>query len=168
MKTKLFFGTLETVYTIFSGSLPRLSVLKEEKRNHIESFALTLKKLCDTRWASRKSAVEAALQNLPALVVALQRIVDGEIQSCTPKQLAEAKGILVTLSTYEFLLVLIFWSKVLKTAFDLSTYLQESSIDLITASHLITIFENDMKSMRTEYESEFNQIEIEATELAQK
>ena len=108
------------------------------------------------------------MQNLPALVVALQRIVDGEIQNCTPKQLAEAKGILVTLSTYEFLLVLIFWSKVLKKAFDLSTYLQKSSLDFITASHLITIFENDMKSMRTEYESEFKQIEIEATELAQK
>ena len=77
-------------------------------------------------------------------------------------------GILVTLSTYKFLLVLIFWSKVLKKAFDLSTYLQKSSLDLITASHLITIFENDMKSMRTEYESEFKQIEIEATELAQK
>ena len=94
--------------------------------------------------------------------------MDGEIQNCTPKQLAEAKGILVTLSTYEFLLVLIFWSKVLKKAFDLSTYLQNSSLDLITASHLITIFENDMKSMRTEYESEFKQIEIEATELARK
>ena len=92
--------------------------------------------------------------------------MDGEIQNCTPKQLAEAKGILVTLSTYEFLLI--FWSKVLKKAFDLSTYLQKSSLDLITASHLITIFENDMKSMRAEYESEFKQIEIEATELAQK
>ena len=38
----------------------------------------------------------------------------------------------------------------------------------LRTSHLITIFENDMKSMRTEYESEFKQIEIEATELAQK
>ena len=55
-----------------------------------------------------------------------------------------------------------------KKAFDLSTYLQKSSLDLITASHLITIFENDINSMRTEYESEFKQIEIEATELAQK
>ena len=71
-------------------------------------------------------------------------------------------------SDTQYLLVLIFWSKVLKKAFDLSTYLQKSSLDLITASHLITIFENDMKSMRTEYESELKQIEIEATELAQK
>ena len=54
-----------------------------------------------------------------------------------------------------------------KKAINLSTYLQKSSLDLITASHLIAIFENVMKSLRTEYESEFKQIEIEATELAQ-
>ena len=56
----------------------------------------------------------------------------------------------------------------LKKACDVSTYLQKSSLDLITASHLITIFENVMKSMPTEYESEFKQIEIEAAELAKK
>ena len=92
--------------------------------------------------------------------------MDGDIQNCIPKQLAEAKGILVTHSTYEFIVILIFWCKVLTKAFDLSTYLQKSTLDLITASHLIAIFVNDMKSMRTEYGSE--QISIEATELAKK
>uniref|UniRef100_A0A452GX58 DUF4371 domain-containing protein n=1 Tax=Gopherus agassizii TaxID=38772 RepID=A0A452GX58_9SAUR len=168
IQTRLFFGTLERLYTFFSGSLPRLSILKEEQCNLIESFALTLKKLCDTRWASRKSAVEAVLQNLPALVIALQTIVDGEIKTCTPKQLSEAKGILATLDTYEFLVLLIFWSKVLEKAFRLSTYLQKSSLDLVTASHLIQIFENDMKNIRSEFESEFKQIENEATKLARK
>ncbi|XP_065420419.1 zinc finger MYM-type protein 1-like isoform X3 [Chrysemys picta bellii] len=168
IQTRLFFGTLESLYTFFSGSLPCFSILNKEQCNLIESFALTLKKSCDTRWASRKSAVEAVLQNLPALVTALQRIVDGEIKNCTPKQLAEAKGILTTLDTYEFLVLLIFWSKVLKKAFHLSTYLQKSSLDLVTASHLIQIFENDMKNIRSEFESEFKQIEKEATELARK
>lgn len=166
-ETQLFFGTLEGLYTYFSGSLPRLSILKEEQRNHVESFALTLKKLSDTRWASRKAAVQAVLQNLPALVVALQRIVDGEIKNCTPKQLAEARGILVTVDTYEFLVLLIFWNKVLEKAFKLSTCLQNSSLDLVTASRLIQIFENDMKNMRNKFESEFAQIENEATKLAQ-
>ena len=86
------------------------------------------------------------MQNLPALVVALQRILDGEIKNCTPKQLAEAKGILET-RIYEFLVFLIFWSKVLDKAFNLSIYLQKSSLDLVTASHLIQLFEKDMKNM---------------------
>jgi hypothetical protein len=168
VQTQLFFGTLESLYTFFSSSLPRLSILKEEQCKCIESFALTLKRLCATRWASRKSAVDAVLQNLPALIVALQRIVDGEIKNCTAKQLAEAKGILVTIDTYEFLVLLIFWRKVLEKAFNLSTYLQRSSIDLVTASHLIQLFENDMKNMRDEFESEFERLENEATHLAEK
>ncbi|KAM9119888.1 zinc finger MYM-type protein 1-like isoform 2-T2 [Pangshura tecta] len=167
IQTRLFFGTLESLFTFFSGSLPCLSILKEEQRNLIESFALTLKKFCDTRWASRKSAVESVLQNLPALVIALQRIVDEDI-NCTSKQLSEAKGILATVDTYEFLVFLIFWSKVLEKAFCLSTYLQKSSLDLVTASHFIQIFENDMKNIQSEFESEFKQIENEATELARK
>ena len=43
----------------------------------------------------------------------------------------------------------------LNVAFDLSTYLQKSSLDLITASRLIQSFENHMEKMRTQYESEF-------------
>ena len=70
IQTQLFFGTLECLYTFFTGSLPRLSILKEEQCKNIESFSLTLKRLCDTRWATRKSAVDSVL---PALVLALQR-----------------------------------------------------------------------------------------------
>uniref|UniRef100_A0A452HN90 HAT C-terminal dimerisation domain-containing protein n=1 Tax=Gopherus agassizii TaxID=38772 RepID=A0A452HN90_9SAUR len=38
IQTRLFFGTLESLFTFFSGSLPRLSILKEEQCNLIESF----------------------------------------------------------------------------------------------------------------------------------
>jgi hypothetical protein len=168
IQTQLFFGTLECLYTFFTGSLPRLSILKEEQCKNIESFSLTLKRLCDTRWASRKSAVDSVLQNLPALALALQRIVDGEIKNCTAKQIAEANGILVTIETYEFLVLLIFWKTVLHKAFNLSMYLQKSNIDLLTAFHLIQLFENDMNSWRTEFESEFEKLETEATKLAAK
>ena len=53
-------------------------------------------------------------------------------------------------------------------AFDLSTYLQKSSLDLITASRLIQSFENHMEKMQTQYESQFKMIENEATQLAEK
>ena len=168
IQTQLFFGTLESIYTFFSGSLPRLSILKEEQRNNIESFSLTLKRLSDTRWASRKTAVDSILQNLPALVLALRRIVDGEVKNSTSKQIAEGKGILVTMETFEFLVVLMFWKRILHKAFNLSIYLQKSSIDVLTAFRLIQIFENEMRSWRNEFESEFEQIEKEATVLAEK
>ncbi|XP_059148436.1 zinc finger MYM-type protein 1-like [Physella acuta] len=168
IQTQLFFGVLESIYTFFTGSLPRLSILQEEQRNNIEAFSLTLKRLSDTRWASRKTAVDSILQNLPALVLALRRIVDGEVKNSTSKQIAEGKGILVTIETFEFLVVLMFWKRILHKAFNVSIYLQKSSIDMLTAFRLIQIFENEMSSWRNEFESEFEQIENEATELAEK
>lgn len=50
-------------------------------------------------------------------------------------------------------------------AFSLPTYLQKSSLDSVTISLLIQIFENDM---RNGFESQFKQIENKATELSQK
>ncbi|XP_059140975.1 uncharacterized protein LOC131928846 [Physella acuta] len=168
IQTQLFFGVLESIYTFFTGSLPRLSILQEGQRNNIEAFSLTLKRLSDTRWASRKTAVDSILQNLPALVLALRRIVDGEVKNSTSKQIAVGKGILVTIETFEFLVVLMFWKRILHKAFNVSIYLQKSSIDMLTAFRLIQIFENEMSSWRNEFESEFEQIENEATELAEK
>ena len=39
---------------------------------------------------------------------------------------------------------------------------------MVTASHLIRLFENDMKNMRDEFKSEFERLENEAAELAEK
>ena len=165
-QSKLFFGTLESIYVFLTGSLPRLSILKEEQ-DKLEPFTKELKRLSDTRWASRKQSVEAVLLSLPAINLALKRILNGEIK-CTAKQLSDAQGLLEQINRYEFLIFLFFWKKMLETAFYLSAYLQNSSIDMLTASHLIKVFENDLGKMRTEYESEFVKFENEATKLAQK
>ena len=42
------------------------------------------------------------------------------------------------------------------------------SIALVTTSHLIKLFQNDMKIIRNNCESEFELIENDATELVQK
>lgn len=42
-----FFGTLETLYTFLTSSLPRLHILKEEQAKQVEGVILTLKKLSE-------------------------------------------------------------------------------------------------------------------------
>ncbi|XP_022166089.1 zinc finger MYM-type protein 1-like, partial [Myzus persicae] len=54
-----FFGTLETLYTFLTSSLPRLHILKEEQAKQVDGVILSLKKLSDTRWASHKRAVDS-------------------------------------------------------------------------------------------------------------
>ena len=42
---------------------------------------LMLKKVSDTKRASRESVVEAILQNLPTIKRTLERIINGEVQN---------------------------------------------------------------------------------------
>ena len=126
----------------------------------------SIKGLSDTRWSSRKDAVEAVLQSLPALILALKRILKGEI-NCTAKQLSDASGLLTNLTKIEFLIFLFFWKKILDDSYYLSMYLQKSNVDLCSASTLIKAFENELESIQKNYETEFVCFEKSAKELAQ-
>ena len=106
VNSKLFFGTLETLYTFVTSSLPRLKVLEAEQQNELQKTILTLKRLSDTRWASRKRAVESVVSSFPAICKALRRIARGDLTNCTGAALAEAKGLLATATTFEFIFLL--------------------------------------------------------------
>ena len=164
--SKLFFGTLETLYTFLTSSLPRLKVLEAEQQNELQNTILTLKRLSDTRWASRKRAVESVVSSFPAICKALRRIARGDIKNCTGAALAEANGLLATITTFEFIFLLCFWNKVLHLVFRLSNYLQGSKIDLITATHLINACCLELSELRDE--REFTSLERDAMQLAQK
>ena len=65
---KIFFGGLETLYTFLTTSLPRFKMLEEEQQKMLDGTVLTLKRLSDTRWASRKNVTDAVIQSLPAII----------------------------------------------------------------------------------------------------
>uniref|UniRef100_H3AQA2 DUF4371 domain-containing protein n=1 Tax=Latimeria chalumnae TaxID=7897 RepID=H3AQA2_LATCH len=134
---QLFFGTIESLYTFLTGSLPRLRILKDEQEQ-LDNAAQVLKKLSDTQWACRKRAVDAVVQSLPALHNALDRIVSGGVPNCKPKVVSDAQGLLSTVETFEFKFMLIFWRNVLNKIYTLSTFfLQSSTIDLMTALNFL-------------------------------
>ena len=67
-KAKLFFGTCQTIYTVFSSSTKRWSLLHE----YIDE--LTLKSLCATRWESRIESVKAIKTQLSKIKKALLKL----------------------------------------------------------------------------------------------
>ncbi|XP_025202803.1 zinc finger MYM-type protein 1-like [Melanaphis sacchari] len=122
-----FFGTLESLYTFLTSSLPRLHILEEEQKKQVEGIVLTLKKLSETRWASHKRAVDAVYFSLPAIVKTLKKISKGEIPNTKQKTVSEAQD----------------------KVYILSNYLQNSSINLLTAHSMIQACFTDIDSMRT-------------------
>ena len=68
---QLFFGTDLRLYAFLTSSLPRLHTLKEHQKSQYESTVDTLKRLSDTRCASRKHAVHAVVGSFSAILATL-------------------------------------------------------------------------------------------------
>ncbi|XP_063760509.1 zinc finger MYM-type protein 1-like [Eleginops maclovinus] len=63
-----YFGTLQRLYTLFSGSVQRWTILQE----HVKAFSV--KALSTTRWECRVDAVKAVRYQLPEIVDALTAV----------------------------------------------------------------------------------------------
>ena len=146
-------------------SLPRYRILEEKQDKMVIDTALTSKSLSDTRWASRKQATEAVLKSMPAIIEALDVIINEDVGS-TPKAAADAQGLLATIETFEFMFMLNFWNFVLEKTFCLSNYLQKSSIDLISALAQIDSCASTLKQLKSD--EGFEEIEKSAKEKAEE
>ena len=93
--------------------------------------------------------------SFPAICKALHRI---------GAALAEANGLLTTLTTLKLIFWLCFWNTVSNLVFRLSNYLQGSRIDYITAKHLIYACCLELSELRDE--QEFSYIERYANQKA--
>lgn len=147
---QLFFGTAEKLYTFLTSSLPRLHTLKEHQKSQYESTADTLKRLSNTRWASRKHAVDAVVGSFSTILATLEDINLGQSKQHKGSVRAEAMGLSVLIRKYSFVFLMLFLQKLLDTIFVLSNYLQRKDIDIAFAQQLIDVARKKFVDMRTD------------------
>ena len=105
---QLFFGTDLRLYAFLTSSLPRLHTLKEHQKSQYESTVDTLKRLSDTRCASRKHAVHAVVGSFSAILATLD---SGESTEYKGSVRAEAMGLSVLITKYSFVFLMLFVQK---------------------------------------------------------
>ena len=149
-EVELFFGTAEKLYTFLTSSLPRLHTLIEHQKCQYESTVDTLKRLSDTRWASRKHAVDAVVGSYAAIVTTLDDITSGESKEHKGSIRAEAMGLSVLIQKYSFVFLMLFLQKLLNSIFVLSNYLQRKDIDIAFAKQLIDVTRKKFVDMRSD------------------
>ena len=74
---QLFFGTAEKLYAFLTSSL---HTLKEHQKSQYESTVDTLKRLSDTRCASRRHAVHAVVGSFSAILATLDSVNQQKIK----------------------------------------------------------------------------------------
>ena len=141
-----FFGTIQKLYTFITSSHPRL-VIFEDAQKELNMPITALQSLSETRWYCKYGAVKSVQFTYPALLIALENIIEREK---TPENVGEAKGLLEAISKLEFLVMLELWITILADINSLSVYLQNKSMDVVTAAAKVKSAMEVMKSRRSE------------------
>lgn len=148
-----FFGNIQLIYNFIEGSCVRHAVL-EKIANSVNLKLKTLKSVSTTRWACHYEAVSAIKVNYSALLTAINKISE-----CTKQDDIRAKGfgIIYQMKTFEFVFALEMLEPILCSILKVSTYLQKSDINLLTAVQLTESLKRTLETMRNS-ESNFDNI----------
>ncbi|KAM5548422.1 zinc finger MYM-type protein 1 [Rosa sericea] len=154
-KAKSFFGTCQTIYTVFSNSTKRWSVLLE----YIDD--LTLKSLSTTRWESHIESVKAIKTQAAQIKEALKKLAE---ISDDGKVCRDAESLISgELSSFHFILSLVIWHDILYKINLVSKKLQSKDmlLDVVVKNleGLVSYFEKYR-------ENGFNSAMTEAKEIA--
>ncbi|XP_075680253.1 zinc finger MYM-type protein 1-like [Dermatophagoides pteronyssinus] len=123
-----FFGTLQSLYNIFAGSVNRWRILKEHVNN------LTPKPLSETRWECRINSVKAVRFQVLEFSKALESLENHVTESKIKSEIDSIKN---KISSIEFIFSLIVWYRILEKVNIVSKLFQSPSIDIgIATKHL--------------------------------
>ncbi|CAH9100991.1 unnamed protein product [Cuscuta epithymum] len=118
-----FFGCVQKLYTLFSGSTKRWAILKE----CVHGF--TLKSLSTTRWECRLESVKAIATQTPQIREALIEL-GKDCPDYSSK--SDVKSVLKQLEKFEFLLGMTIWYEVLRPINQVSKLLQSEDMCIDT------------------------------------
>lgn len=127
-KAITFFGVVQRIYVLFSGSTKRWKVLLDHVPN------LTVKYLSNTRWESRIKSVKAIRFQAPQLRSALLEL---ERTDDDAKTKSDAKSLVTALANFEFLLGMVIWHEILFAINMVSKKLQSKFVCIDSTLNLI-------------------------------
>ena len=146
VENKGFFGVLKEIFNYFGQSLNRW----EELRMEADPGSLTLKRLCETRWSSRVDAVRAVRDRYPHIMKILTRLA---LTSTKKKERDDAKFLKEKMDSYEFILFIVIWERILRAINSTSKELQSPKLDLSIASRLLSCTVSELEILRGSWDS---------------
>lgn len=133
-----FFGTIEALYVFFSRSTQRWEKLKN-------AVPVVVKSESETRWSARTEAVKPVNKYLEEILQVLQDMIDNENE--TSETRSDARQLYNRMLSYDFLILLGFWNKVLIRIDRIQKRLQDPSMNFHDAAL-------DLKALRDHFYDE--------------
>ena len=143
-----FFALMEILYVFISTSKAHTVYMQQQNALHPDKPKHQLQKLSDTRWTCRFAAVEAVCSTFDAVLATLQCLVEGDDKV----KAVEAKGILLQIRCFKFLITLIMFWRLLFLTKQLSDQLQSPHTDMAKAADLVTATMETLQQFRSDEE----------------
>lgn len=153
-----FIGNLESLYVFFSHSPARWEVLQEE-------MPLSLKRLSETRWSERVEAVRPVAKHYPGLLTALDRVLQHMSETLKHSVFNTVIGLKKYFSSFEGLVMTIFWHKVLSSIEEKSVIVQSKAITLDIEMALINDLQGYIQLLRDSSDKIFQEARLIAEVL---
>jgi len=140
-------GTAMSLFSFFGASAKRSACFKniQQWENNSE-IATSLKRLCETRWASRSLAFDAIRETYKSILKSLEFI---DLNDKTAAG-ANAKSLLTACNEFEFFFTVTCLSEVFKRTSLLSVSLQTVDLDLAKANNLIKATHASLEDIETD------------------
>lgn len=155
-EAKNFFGIINRLYKLFGKSTKRWAILEK----HVQ---ITLKSLSETRWSARADATRTVIEQLPEVIDALFAV--SEDITCDSETSSKVTSLVQAIETFDFLVSLVVWHKVLNTVNQASVILQSRNLSIGDAVRVVTAVKEEMKQHRL---NSFQDAVEKAKELAEK
>nr|CAI5837186.1 unnamed protein product [Callosobruchus analis] len=127
-----FFDNLEKIYTFFGNSIKRWAMPSDDSS---EKYLITLKKVCPTIWSSRNDALLAVKKNFFLIMKILYQL---NLISNKKDEREECKSIINILESFDFLVLVTFFSSLFEIINPVSTALLHENNDLQKSSILLS------------------------------
>lgn len=139
-----FFSLLQCQYNHIS-SIPHSVFMAKQQELRLK--VVQLKKLSDTRWSRRYASIKAVLTSISAVIATLEEIGDQRHERAI-----EARGLLLQVKSFPFLLSLILLERIFSITNNLSQLLQSEVIHYAAAASCISATKTTLNSLRTDKE----------------
>lgn len=128
-------GTLERIAYYFDGHPKRQTALDHAiDLSAVESKKHKLKNVCRTRWVQRIEALETFTELYPAVVQCLETICDAGPQEWSTDSLTDARGLLLNITSTDFICSLVVVRNCLGYTKALTVSLQAEATDVVAST----------------------------------
>lgn len=145
-----FFGSVQKLYTLFSGSPKRWEILKSEIGESLHGQS-------ETRWSARVDSVKPFAAHLTGLLRALNRLDRNTFPSLTSANLSDINGLKKYLSSYVCVIMSSIWFKVLKAIDIRNQIVQRQNCTLDVAVKNVDSLLQELIDLREHFESIVNE-----------